>query len=181
VVLLFWLIQFFKNIIQKSLVSFGLQKFFISMTSIIRTDSGNEDFIRLVRQLDAYLAITDGDEHAFYDQFNKIQNIKNVVVCYKDQNAVGCGAIKEFSEGTMEVKRMFVSESHRGKGIAGRILAELETWAAELGYSRCILETGIRQVEAVALYKKSGYSIIPNYGQYAGVENSICFEKVLKP
>ena len=154
---------------------------FSKMLTIVRTNSQNADFIGLVKYLDAGLAVTDGEDHAFYNQFNKIDNIKYVTVAYEKEMAVGCGAIKEFSEGTMEVKRMFVSESHRGKGIAGRILAELETWAAELGYSRCILETGIRQVEAVALYKKSGYSIIPNYGQYIGVENSLCFEKVLKP
>ena len=152
---------------------------FSNMLTIVRTNSQNADFIGLVKYLDAGLAVTDGEDHAFYNQFNKIDNIKYVTVAYENDLAVGCGAIKEFSEGTMEVKRMFVSESHRGKGIAGRILAELETWAEELGYSRCILETGIRQVEAVALYKKSGYSIIPNYGQYIGVENSLCFEKEL--
>jgi len=154
---------------------------FSNMLTIVRTNSQNADFIGLVKYLDAGLAVTDGEDHAFYNQFNKIDNIKYVTVAYENELAVGCGAIKEFSEGSMEVKRMFVSESHRGKGIAGRILAELETWAEELGYFRCILETGIRQVEAVALYKKSGYSIIPNYGQYIGVENSLCFEKVLKP
>jgi GNAT superfamily N-acetyltransferase len=151
------------------------------MLSLVHTNSQNDDFIGLVRLLDAGLAVTDGEDHAFYNQFNKIDSIKYVAVAYENGQAVGCGAIKEFAPETMEVKRMFVSESHRGKGIAGRILAELETWAGELGYFRCVLETGIRQVEAVALYKKSGYSIIPNYGQYIGVENSLCFEKVLKP
>lgn len=150
------------------------------MHQITRTDSENIDFISLVRQLDAYLAVTDGDEHAFYDQFNKIQNIKNVIVLYENQIPVGCGAIKEFATDTMEVKRMFVKSEYRGKGIAGKILAELETWAFEMGYSKCVLETGKRQVEAVALYMKSGYRIIPNYGQYIGMDNSICFEKVLE-
>ncbi|MCH6199456.1 GNAT family N-acetyltransferase [Aquiflexum sp. LQ15W] len=144
---------------------------------IVRTNSQNLDFISLVRQLDDYLAVTDGDDHAFYDQFNKIHNIKNVVVLYENHLPVGCGAIKQFSEGIMEVKRMFVSESHRGKGFAGKIIAQLETWAAELGYSKCVLETGKRQMEAVAFYKKCGYTIIPNYGQYIGMDNSLCFEK----
>lgn len=150
------------------------------MINIIRTDSSNEDFIGLVRQLDAYLAITDGEEHAFYDQFNKIQNIKNVVVLLENQNPIGCGAIKEFETDSMEVKRMFVKPENRGKGIAAKILTELETWAAELGYSKCVLETGKRQVEAVALYTKCGYHIIPNYGQYIGMDNSLCFEKKLE-
>ena len=147
---------------------------------IVRTDSQNPEFIKLVNQLDTYLAVTDGEEHGFYDQFNKIQNIKHVVVAYLDDIPIGCGAIKEFAKDTMEVKRMFVRPESRGKGIAGKILAELEIWAFEMGYSKCVLETGKRQAEAVALYMKSGYRMIPNYGQYIGMENSICFEKVLE-
>jgi len=150
------------------------------MVKLIKTDSENPDFIVLVRQLDAYLAVTDGDEHGFYDQFNKIQNLKHVVVAYEHDMPVGCGAIKEFATDTMEVKRMFVRPEKRGKGIAGIILAELESWAFEMGYSKCVLETGKRQVEAVALYTKNGYRIIPNYGQYIGMDNSLCFEKLLE-
>ena len=150
------------------------------MLQLIRTDSQNPDFIGLVEHLDAGLAVTDGDEHAFYNQFNKIDHIKYVSVAYDESLAVGCGTIKEFEADTMEVKRMFVSESHRGKGIAVKILSELETWAAEMGYTKCVLETGKRQAEAVALYKKCGYRIIPNYGQYIGMDNSLCFEKELK-
>ncbi len=59
-------------------------------------------------------------------------------------------------------------------------LAELEKWAAELGYNKCVLETGKKQPEAIALYKRSGYKIIPNYGQYIGIENSVCFEKAIR-
>jgi len=67
----------------------------------------------------------------------------------------------------------------RGRGIAQMALAELEKWAAELGYKKCILETGKRQPEAIRLYEKSGYKIIPNYGEYLNIENSVCFEKEL--
>jgi GNAT superfamily N-acetyltransferase len=75
---------------------------------------------------------------------------------------------------------MFVSPGSRNKGIASKILSELENWASELSYTKCVLETGKRQPEAVGLYKKNGYKLIPNYGQYTGVENSVCFEKELK-
>lgn len=151
------------------------------MKSIKRTNSENPDFIALVALLDAELAIRDGEDHLFYDQFNKIDTIKYVVVAYDESNiAVGCGAIKQFEPNVMEVKRMFVPVEKRGKGIAGEILKELETWAWELDNLKCILETGIMQPEAISLYKKSGYRFIDNYGQYAGVENSICFEKLLR-
>jgi GNAT superfamily N-acetyltransferase len=79
----------------------------------------------------------------------------------------------------MEVKRMYTAEEARSKGIASMILAELEKWAAELNYAKCILETGLRQPEAIALYIKNGYKTIPNYGQYAGIENSVCFMKTI--
>ena len=143
----------------------------------IRTNSKNKDFMNLVKELDAYLKITDEDEHEFYNQFNNLDLLKEVVVTYVSENAVGCGAIKKFDNSTVEVKRMFVSLDNRGTGVAQKILQELETCAKELGYKKCILETGVRQVEAVKFYKKCGYKIIPNYGQYQGMENSICFEK----
>ena len=143
----------------------------------IRTNSKNKDFMNLVKELDAYLKVTDEDEHDFYNRFNNLNVLKEVVVTYVSENAVGCGAIKKFDNSTVEVKRMFVSLDNRGTGVAQKILQELETCAKELGYKKCILETGVRQVEAVKFYKKCGYKIIPNYGQYQGMENSICFEK----
>lgn len=149
------------------------------MLTLKRTDSTDPDFIPLVQLLDADLAIRDGDEHVFYHQFNKITTIKHVIVAYDGDMPVGCGAIKELSQDVMEVKRMYTLPEHRGKGIAAEVLAGLEQWAAELGYTKCMLETGLKQPEAIALYKKCGYSRIPNYGQYAGVENSVCFEKAL--
>lgn len=150
------------------------------MITIKRTDSDNKDFIELVKWLDADLAMRDGKEHSFYAQFNKIDKIKYVVVVYENDNPIGCGAIKEYGPNMVEIKRMYTSPGNRGKGIATQILVELEKWATELSCEKCILETGKRQSEAVALYKKNGYKLIPNYGQYAGIENSLCFEKEMK-
>ncbi|HAP36175.1 MAG TPA: GNAT family N-acetyltransferase [Bacteroidetes bacterium] len=149
------------------------------MISTIRTTSDNPDFIELVKLLDADLAIRDGDDHSFYAQFNTIDAIKYAVVAYEDELPLGCGAIKEYDADTMEVKRMYVLPESRNRGIAGTILSDLEQWANELSYKKCILETGKKQPEAIALYIKHGYRVIPNYGQYAGVENSLCFDKAL--
>ena len=149
------------------------------MYSLLRTDSNDEGFKELVRLLDLELKEIDGEDHLFFAQFNKIAEIKNVVVAYYDNRAIGCGAIKPFASDTMEVKRMYVAEEFRGKAIAFSILKELETWATALGYSKTILETGKKQVAAVKLYQKSGYSVIPNYGQYAEIETSICMIKNL--
>ena len=149
------------------------------MPTTIRTDSANPDFQQLVRELDRDLSIRDGADHSFYSQFNKIDTIKHVIVAYDQDQPVGCGAIKVFSKDAMEVKRMYVPGNKRGLGIASTVLAALETWAKESGYTKCVLETGKRQPEAISLYKKNGYHIIPNFGQYKNVENSVCFEKNL--
>lgn len=151
------------------------------MLTFLRTDSGNQDFILLVRLLDIDLKIRDGDDHAFYAQFNKIDQIKQVIVAYADGFAVGCGAIKFYAAGTGEIKRMFVRPEFRGQGIAGKLLKELESWARDLGYDQLILETGKAQPEAIGLYAKSGYTLIPNYGQYESVENSVCMKKMVSP
>lgn len=150
------------------------------MIKIVRTNSDNHDFRELVKLLDADLAKRDGEDHSFYAQFNKIDRIKYVVLAYENDKPLGCGAIKEFGANIMEIKRMYVWPGSRGKGIATKVLSALENWARELSYSKCILETGKRQPEAIGLYKKNGYELIPNYGQYAEVENSVCFEKELK-
>ena len=149
------------------------------MIKILRTDSSNQDFINLVKLLDKELQIRDGAEHTFYAQYNKIDKIKNVVVAFYNETAVGCGAIKEYDISTIEIKRMFVKDEYRSKGIATKILIELELWTGELGYNKCILETGLKQPEAIRLYTKNNYNVIPNYGQYAGMVNSVCMEKVL--
>ena len=146
---------------------------------LLRTNAQNQDFIYLVKQLDQYLKIVDGEDHEFYNQYNGVGALKNVIICYLDDQPVGCGAFKPYNENTVELKRMFVLPEARGKGIGGKILIELENWASELNFSKTILETGRRQIEAVALYEKHKYSKIPNYGQYKEMENSLCFEKVL--
>ena len=149
------------------------------MTKFVRTDSNNQDFVDLVRLLDADLAIRDGSEHSFYSQFNKIDSIRYVVIAYEDSKPVGCGAIKQFSPGVMEIKRMFVIPQARKLRVGSGVLLELERWAREMDNKRCILETGKRQPEAIALYTHNGYRAMSNYGQYKGVDNSLCFEKDL--
>lgn len=146
---------------------------------LIRTDPRDASFQRLVAELDKELAIRDGDEHAFYDQYNKLDTIPHAVVAMEDSLPVGCGAMRPFANDSVEIKRMFTAPTHRSRGIGARILVELERWASELSYTRCVLETGCKQPEAIALYTKNGYHLIPNYGQYIGVDSSVCFEKEL--
>jgi putative acetyltransferase len=149
------------------------------MITLKRTTSEDTDFQYLVALLDQDLKIRDGEEHDFYNQFNKITMIKYAVVAYMDNVPVGCGAFKEYDTETVEIKRMFVLPDFRGKGIATSVLHELETWATEVNYKAAILETGKKQPEAIALYQKMGYTITANYGQYENVENSVCMRKAI--
>jgi putative acetyltransferase len=149
------------------------------MKRIIRTDNNNLDFQALITELDAYLKITDGEDHEFYNQFNSLKKINNVVVAYQNEQAIGCGAFRKFDANTVEIKRMYVKVTYRGSGVANTVLSSLEQWASEEGFTKCILETGNRQIDAIKFYKKSGYRSIPNYGQYAQMEESNCFEKLI--
>ncbi len=144
-----------------------------------RTTSEYPDFRILVGELDRFLSIINGDDDAFFAQYNTIDHLKNVVVAYLDGQPAGCGAYKFFEGKAVEIKRMYVLPEQRGQGVARTVLYELEQWAKAEGYDQCVLETSIDLHEAIRLYEKCGYTPIPNYGQYAGVESSRCFSKNL--
>lgn len=149
------------------------------MNNLKRTNSDDIDFINLVALLDRDLKIRDGEDHTFYNQFNKIDKIKHAIVYYENDIAVGCGAFREKESDAVEIKRMYVKPEYRKRGIAAGVLKELENWAAELNYTYTILETGKKQPEAISLYQKSGYTIIPNYPPYEEMDNSVCMKKTL--
>lgn len=150
------------------------------MMIIHRTDSNSTDFKMLVKSLDANLAEHNGDDDAFFAQFNKIDMIKNCIVVYIDEIPAACGAFKELTENTIEIKRMFTNPEFRKRGLGSTIVKELEDWAKEIGYKKAVLETSQDLTNAISVYEKSGFQKIPNYGPYIGVDNSVCFEKELK-
>jgi GNAT superfamily N-acetyltransferase len=123
--------------------------------TIKRTDSSNKDFQNLVQLLDADLAIRNGEDHGFYDQFNKIDMIKNCIVIYVDEIPAACGAFKKFDEETVEIKRMYTNPDFRKRGLATAIVKELEFWAKELNYTKAVLESSLEQNEALSVYEKA--------------------------
>ena len=149
------------------------------MLEIVRTNSDNPDFHILTAALDVELCKIYGTKQEDYVEYNKIIDLPTVVLAYEGETPVACGCIKIFSDNTVEIKRMFVTDHLRGNGIASSIVKELETWAKELGYSFSVLETGKGQPDAIGLYQKLGYKITANYGQYDGLENSVCMKKEL--
>ncbi|GAC1422339.1 MAG: GNAT family N-acetyltransferase [Flavisolibacter sp.] len=149
------------------------------MIQLVRSDSRNKDFMQLVEALDKDLSQRDGEDHAHYAPLNQIQNINQVVIAYNASKAMACGGMKQYSNEAVEIKRMFTTPEGRRMGLATLVLKELEAWALELDFKKCVLETGKRQPEALALYHKNGYKPIANYGPYSEMENSVCFEKLI--
>lgn len=151
----------------------------MNQAHVIRTTSANPHFRTLVNQLDAELRLMYAELMDTYDQHNIIEHNDTVVIAYLDDQPVGCGCFKPFDAEAVELKRMFVHPDARGKGISKLIINELETWAGELGFTRTVLETGIKNIDAQHLYHKSGYVDIPRYGPYVHLESSICMGKHL--
>ena len=150
------------------------------MTKFVRTTSENADFRKLINALDEDLYLRNGEAQLQYRQYNQVDLIDHVVVVYFEEKPVGCGCFKKFDDTTVELKRMFVLAEMRGKQLAAQMLQELEKWAVEEGNTAAVLETGYRQVEAIRLYTVAGYSLMENYGQYIGMEDSICYRKEFK-
>lgn len=145
-----------------------------------RTDSTDPDFRLLITLLDKELNERYGElMQSTYDRHNHIIDIDTVVIAYSNGMPAGCACFKKYDDTSAEIKRMFVKYTERGQGIAHKILSELELWATENGFSHTILETGDKQHEAIALYKKLGYTITENYGQYSDLAASICMRKEL--
>ena len=145
---------------------------------IIRTTYLNPAFQELVAQLNEDLANRDGKDHPL-SQFNEIIHLKHVVVVYLKNKAVGCGAIAKYDLVATEIKRMYVTPSHRGQQLGENILSELENWTKELGLSKCILFMGVNQPEAMKLYLRNNFSVIENYGKLKDIPDSICLAKTL--
>lgn len=145
---------------------------------IIRTNYLNPTFQELVRHLNEDLAQRDGKDHPLA-QFNEISNLNYVVLVLLDNKPVGCGAISNYNQTAMEIKRMYVTPSYRGQKIGECILSELEKWTQELGFNKCILFMGVNQPEAMRLYTRNHFSVIKNYGKLKDISDSICLAKNL--
>lgn len=149
----------------------------MSKIKIVRTTAQDINFKKLETELDKDLKIKNGDKNDFFVQYNHSDAINNVIIAYVDELPVGCGAFKEFDSDTVEIKRMYVAPDFRCQGIASEILNELEKWATELQFKKCILETGDKMKEAIGLYQKHQFQKTKNYGPYENITSSLCFEK----
>jgi GNAT superfamily N-acetyltransferase len=154
----------------------------MAMTVTITTEDPHSAVcVQLIADLSAELGARYGDDGTGLFKPDDASDPRAAfVVAWLDGEAVGCGAIRPMRDDTVaEVKRMYVRESARGKGISRRILASLESLAAEFDYRAVQLETGLYQQEATRLYESSGYARIPCYPPYEDNPLSLCYEKRL--
>jgi putative acetyltransferase len=147
--------------------------------SLKRTTADDEDFKLLVKELDHELWVELKEDQATYDQFNNVINIPTAVVVYISNEPVACGCFKKLDVYTVEIKRMFVRKNQRGRGLSRQVLSELEQWAREQNCKYAVLETSIHFETARNLYSSTGYKVIPNYGPYVDLAESICMRKEL--
>lgn len=147
----------------------------------IRTDGKNKDFIENCRLLDIDLDRRVGKKikRDKYKKFNQIDEIQQAIVVYEGNKAVGGGAIRRYNDEDIELKRVFVHAEYQGQGIGSKLVSLLIEWAMELGYKRMILETGELLAESCAVYRKLGFKVIPNYGPYENMPESLCLAKDL--
>ena len=154
---------------------------------LVRVPFGHPDALRLIDEVQQeYVGRYGGMdetplEHAMFDLPRG-----SFFVGYLGDGAVASGAWRRRddvtalgSTRTAEVKRMYVAPQARGRGVARTMLAHLEATAAAAGAEVAILETGIQQPEAIALYESSGYVPVPKFGFYASSDLSRCYARRL--
>jgi GNAT superfamily N-acetyltransferase len=147
--------------------------------TICEEDPGSPDAAALMDELSDFLeSVTGRSGRASFDP-KGVRVPRGVFVVARDDNgaALGCGALRPMDETIAEIKRMYAR--NRSRGVGGAMLKYLEQKAREYGFNAVWLETGLENEKAVAFYERSGYKRIPNFGIYAGRNNSVCFEKRL--
>lgn len=147
----------------------------------IYTNGCDKDFITLCHALDDFLNKLVGGEknRSHYIPYNILEDIHDVIIAYDKDKAVGCASFKKYDKECAEVKRVFIDEEYRGKGIARELMKRLEILAKDKGYHYFILESGEPLIAAMKLYDAMGFKIISNYGPYINMPESICMKKVL--
>ena len=146
------------------------------------TDGADADFVLLRQELDAYLdemASAFNIDRSQYVQLNEANDIYEVILAYAQGEPIGCASYKKYDSEIAEIKSVFVRSAHRGQGISKVMLKKLETRAGKQGYKTLLLETGEPLAAAMKVYRSLGYEVIPNYGHYVGMADSVCMRKRL--
>jgi putative acetyltransferase len=149
------------------------------MPAVIAIEPARQpEVIDLLRQSDEFHWELYPVEFCYLLDVSELEHPGITVFVARDEgSALGMAALVDRGDGTAEIKRMFVSSTARGLGIAGGLLRSLERHAASLGVRTIQLETGPLQTAALAVYARHGFERIPNFPPYIDDEFSICMEK----
>tara|TARA_B100000676_G_scaffold309508_2_gene373251 strand:- start:1729 stop:2214 length:486 start_codon:yes stop_codon:yes gene_type:complete len=161
------------------------------MTDVIqckRVEVDSDMAIALITELNAELSAVYPEERANHFRLDKAETQPGngaFIIAFDGDVPLGCGAVRRrldapapYSPGG-EIKRMYVRDQYRRRGVAACVLASLEQEASKLGLEHLLLETGTRQAAAVGLYERAGFVVIPNFGEYAESPLSLCMAKTL--
>ena len=150
------------------------------MIRMERSNKLTEDFNLLDNLLDEDYYERFGEISLEYKKYNTLERVTGFVLAYDGATPVACGCIRQLGPETAELKRIFVRKEYRRRKIASRIIEECEEMARDEGFDKIALQTGAVMDEAITLYKKHGYEMVANYGEFAGDERSVCMEKPLR-
>ncbi len=135
------------------------------------------DFRMLAALLDAYYFTLVGDIQLQYAEPNRPENMNRLLVAYEGETPIACGAWKAVDGEIAEIKRIYVKEAYRRRGVAGAVIRALEESVAQSGRHQLILETAVDTTGSQALYLSLGYQLRDYYGSPAGADNCMCFHK----
>jgi len=139
-----------------------------------RSSTEAPDFRTLEKRLDEELCKIYGE----LPTNNIVKDLKTIII-YDVEEPIACGCLKFLGDNLIEIKRVFVFQEYRSRGIAKIVMKELEKWAGESNIDTLILQTGIKQEVAINLYNAIGYVTIENYGPYVNDTDSICMKKTI--
>ena len=149
------------------------------MESVI-TDEKDERFIELTKELDNEYFQIHGDIVNKYQEYNDLKDPHIVILALNWGKPIACASLKVFDKDTIEIKRVYVKRRYRKKGIAYKLVKQLEKLAMEENFRYSIIETGKDNTAAINLYKKLGYETIDNFGFFEGDDMCICMKKEFK-
>jgi GNAT superfamily N-acetyltransferase len=150
--------------------------------TVARTDIVSPVVRGLIAALNAELSSRypeEGATHFRLDPDEVAPGRGAFLVAARAGRPVGCGAVRRIEAGVAEVKRMYVAPEVRGLGVGRAVLSALEAEARALGCARLVLETGVRQQEALRLYERAGFTRVPAFGEYVDSPLSVCMAKDL--
>lgn len=141
--------------------------------NIVSTKNADKEILTLFSEQDDYMIDFLGDDKKYYTRYSENEHLENIWVIYSESFPIGCIAYRKKTEGTGEVKRLYIRKEYRGKGISKELLRTVERYAKEQGCKTLFLDTRITLEPAVSIYRSFGFQIVFQQGLYIQMEKEI--------